>query len=172
MDLGPSADAIHDTANRLYEWRFLLSLRKRMKRKLALFPNMMKVERWWWKSIRDFDDALTAPFFGFNGATDYYERASSSRVLDQIRVPTLIIHAKDDPFIRIMPSTYQKLAANPCIRFFETEHGGHCAFLGEPHGDDGRWAERQIVRFCEEAQRRAGNPDVAGDAAQRDRANG
>jgi uncharacterized protein len=166
MDLGPSADAIHATENRLYEWRFLLSLRSRMKRKVALFPDKFKVDRWWWKSIRDFDDMLTAPHFGFADATDYYDRASSSRVLDAIHVPTLIIHAKDDPFIRITTATYDKLAANPCIRFVETDHGGHCAFLGEARGDDGRWAERHIVRFCEQSMRQGGDSEkqIAGNA--------
>jgi predicted alpha/beta-fold hydrolase len=172
MDLGPSADAIHDASNRLYEWRFLLSLRSRMKRKLALFPNMMKVERWWWKSIRDFDDVLTAPAFGFRDASDYYDRASSSRVLDRIRMPTLIVHAKDDPFIRIAPSTYDKLAANACIRFYESDHGGHCGFLAEARGYDGRWAERQIIRFCEEAHNRVrpaiSDPSI--NMVQRDKA--
>jgi uncharacterized protein len=161
MDLGPSADAIHATQNRLYEWRFLLSLRSRMKRKVALFPDKFKVERWWWKSIRDFDDALTAPHFGFADASDYYDRASSSRVLDSIRVPTLIIHAQDDPFIRIAPETHRKLAANPCIRFVETQHGGHCAFIAETRGEEGRWAERQIVRFSAEAQQQAAHSDSA-----------
>jgi uncharacterized protein len=155
MDLGISADAIHDARNRLYEWRFLLSLRGRMKRKVELFPDKFKIERWWWKSIRDFDDALTAPAFGFADASDYYDRASSSRVLERIRVPSLVIHAKDDPFIRVATTTYEKLAANPWIRFYETEHGGHCAFLDEPRGHDGRWAERQILRFCQEAQAHA-----------------
>jgi predicted alpha/beta-fold hydrolase len=182
MDLGPSADAIHALENRLYEWRFLVSLRRRMKRKVALFPEKFKVERWWWKSIRDFDDALTAPAFGFADATDYYDRASSSRVLQQIRLPSLIIQAKDDPFIRIEPSTYKELAANPCILFYQSAHGGHCGFLGEPQRDertmqgsgtkardtrgtlrdkdDGRWAERQIIRFsqfCHQALEHARN---------------
>jgi len=154
MDLGISADAIHGLQNRLYEWRFLLSLRGRMKRKVALFPDKFKVERWWWKSIRDFDDAMTAPAFGFRDATDYYDRASSSRVLERIRVPSLIVNSKDDPFIRLAPETYEKLAANPCIRFEETAHGGHCAFLADAGDYDGRWAERQIMRFCAEALRR------------------
>ena len=172
MDLGPSADAIHDASNRLYEWRFLLSLRGRMKRKVILFPDKFKVERWWWKSIRDFDDALTAPAFGFTDASDYYDRASASRVLDRISMPTLILQAKDDPFIRIAPSTYDKLSANPCIRFHESEHGGHCGFLAEPIGYDGRWAERQIVRFCEEAQRhtRRAPGDSSMDVLRRDKA--
>jgi predicted alpha/beta-fold hydrolase len=156
MDLGPSADAIHSLQNRLYEWRFLTSLRGRMKRKVALFPENFKVERWWWKSIRDFDDALTAPHFGFSSAEDYYTQASSSRVVDHVRVPTLIIHAADDPFIRIRTETYGKLRANPAIKFVEVEHGGHCGFLGERRMGaevyDGRWSERQIVRFCVTAQ--------------------
>ena len=168
MDLGPSADAIHSLQNRLYEWRFLMSLRGRMKRKVELFPEKFKVERWWWKSIRDFDNAMTAPAFGFADASDYYDRASSSRVLEHIGMPALVVHAKDDPFIRITPATYEKLRANPWIRFYESEHGGHCGFLGEPPKgerfrqsasaevrgtgaapDDGRWAERQIIRFSQ-----------------------
>jgi uncharacterized protein len=173
MDLGPSADAIHSLQNRLYELRFLTSLRGRMKRKVALFPDKFKVERWWWKSIRDFDDALTAPHFGFTSAEDYYTRASSSRVLEHIRVPTLVVHATDDPFIRVMTDTYEKLRANPCIKFVETEHGGHCGFLADPRetkaqGYDGRWSERQIVRFCEAAQQRTLSHAARGGESEAD----
>jgi hypothetical protein len=62
----------------------------------------------------------------------------------------LIIHAANDPFIRIRPATRQRILANPNIRYIETEDGGHCAFLGERNGDDGddgRWAEREVVEF-------------------------
>jgi predicted alpha/beta-fold hydrolase len=159
MDLASSADALHLPQNRLYEWRFLLSLRQRLRRKQRLFPDHFKIDKWWWRSIRDFDDRVTAPLSGFADAADYYRRASASRVLEFISVPTLIIHALDDPFIRIEPATRAKLAVNPALRYIETQHGGHCGFLAAQARrntdkcavDDGRWAERQVVEFLRRA---------------------
>lgn len=147
-DLGPSADAMHQPANLIYEWKFLLSLMRRYKRKAALFPDIYKEVARFPRSIREFDDVITARYCGFAGAQDYYTRAAAARVIDRIAVPTLIIHAQDDPFIRILPETRSKILANPNIKFVETAHGGHCAFLASPNGHDGRWAELQIVSFC------------------------
>jgi hypothetical protein len=80
-------------------------------------------------------------------------RAASSQVLDRIAVPTLILHADDDPFIRVLPETLQKLLRNPNITYIETASGGHCAFLTEPNGYDGRWAERQAIAFVQRVER-------------------
>jgi len=158
MDLSISADALHRPTNRIYEWRFLLSLRARVRRKIELFPDRYTLSRLWWNSIRDFDDKVTSRFSGFRDAEDYYEQASSSRVLDAIEIPTLVIHSKDDPFIRVSPETRAKLLGNSCIKFIETDHGGHCGFLAEPrNGDDGRWAENQILAFVLEQERRLGS---------------
>lgn len=146
-DLGPSADAMHQPANWIYEWKFLLSLMRRYKRKAALFPEIYKKVPRFPRSIREFDDLITAPYCGFKGAQDYYTRAAAARVIDRIAVPTLVIHAKDDPFIRLVPETRAKILANPNVMLLETEHGGHCAFLASPNGHDGRWAELQIIAF-------------------------
>lgn len=157
MDLSASADALHAPSNRIYEWRFLQSLRSRLARKSRLFPDRFQVSQRWWKSIRDFDDKVTAPIAGFLDAEDYYQRASSSRVLDRIVVPTLVIQAQDDPFIRVLPDTRAKLLANPCIEYVETGQGGHCGFLSEARdGNDGRWAEQQIINFVLEQEKRVG----------------
>jgi hypothetical protein len=148
MDLAASADALHSWRNWLYEQRFLRGLSERYRRKSMLFPeryDLAHLKRF--ASIREFDDKITARFEGFTGADDYYQRASSSRVLDRIRIPTLVIHAEDDPFIRILPDTRAKLVANPAVHFIETSRGGHCAFLAAANGYDGRWAERTIVEF-------------------------
>ena len=148
MDLAVSADALHSRRNWLYEQKFLRGLRRRYQRKAMLFPDrydLAHLKRF--ASIREFDDKITARYEGFAGADDYYERASSSRVLDQIRVPTLVIHSEDDPFIRVLPETRSRLLANPAIRLVETLRGGHCAFLAEPNGYDGRWAEKTVVEF-------------------------
>ena len=148
MDLAASAAALHSWRNWLYEQRFLRGLRRRYRRKAILFPDrydLAHLKRF--PSLREFDDKITARYEGFSGAEDYYQRASSSKVLDKIRVPTLVIHSTDDPFIRILPETRKKLENNPAIRWLETARGGHCAFLAEPNGYDGRWAEKQIIGF-------------------------
>ncbi len=152
MDLAPSADALHRPANRLYEWKFLRGLRRRVLRKAALYPERYHIGRRNMRavrSLRDFDDRITAPYSGFRDAQDYYTRAASANVLEHISVPTLVLHAEDDPFIRVLPETRQKLQRNPNITFVETKHGGHCAFLANPNGYDGRWAERQAVAFIQ-----------------------
>ncbi len=154
MDLGPSADALHQRANRLYEWKFLRGLRRRMFRKAALYPGRYDVRYLrGLRSLRDFDDQITARYSGFRDAQDYYTRAAAARVVDGIAVPTLILHAEDDPFIRVLPETREKLEHNPHIRFVETSHGGHCAFLAEANGYDGRWAERQAIAFIQRVAR-------------------
>lgn len=150
-DLAASADALHELPNRLYERKFLRALVKRYRRKAALFPRAFDPGRATGiRSIRDFDDRITALYSGFQSADDYYEQASAARVLGRIATPTLILHACDDPFIRFQPETRARIAANACITLLESAHGGHCAFLAEPDpgsGNDGYWAEHNALRF-------------------------
>ncbi|HLW52292.1 MAG TPA: alpha/beta fold hydrolase [Candidatus Angelobacter sp.] len=146
-DLGPSADAMHSPGNIMYEYKFLVSLMRRLRRKTALFPGRYRMPVRWPRTIREWDHEVTARYCGFTGADDYYYRAAAARVLDKIAVPALIINALDDPFIRLLPETRAKIVANPSITLLETEHGGHCAFLARANGYDGRWAERQMIRF-------------------------
>ena len=77
------------------------------------------------------------------------ERAAGARVVDRIAVPTLILHAQDDPFIRLLPDTRTKILANPHIRFVETRHGGHCAYLCHDRGNEIHWAEATVIRFLQ-----------------------
>jgi uncharacterized protein len=148
MNLAASADALHVPANRLYEYYFMWQLRRRLRAKARLFPQVFDTSRMRGvTSLRDFDDKVTAHYCGFEGASDYYERSAAANVVDRIAVPTLILHAANDPFIRILADTRQKILSNPHITFVETEDGGHCSFLAQPDGDDGRWAERQVVEF-------------------------
>jgi uncharacterized protein len=148
LDLAASADSLHLPGNRLYEIYFLWALRRRLRAKARLFPDRFDISRMKGvTTLRDFDDKVTAYYCGFTGAQDYYERSSASKVIDRVAVPTLILHAANDPFIRITPQTRATLAANPNITFHESDDGGHCSFLAEPNGYDGRWAERQVVEF-------------------------
>jgi uncharacterized protein len=152
INLAAGADALHEPANRIYEYYFLLQLFRRFRRKAQLFPQVFNASRLRGvKTLREFDDRITAHYCGFSNADDYYERAAGANVIDRIAVPTLIIHAENDPFVRILPETRAKIMANPHITYIETKDGGHCAFLGERDGNvayDGRWAEREVVEFA------------------------
>ena len=151
IDLGPTADALHRRANRLYERCFLRSLIRRFRLKASLFPRAYDARRVAGiRSLREYDDRITSLYSGFASADDYYFRASAARVLDSIRVPTLVLHALDDPFVPITRETLAALDANPCITLMQSERGGHCAFLAKPghaNGDDGYWAETTLLRF-------------------------
>jgi uncharacterized protein len=151
VDLAACAAALHEPQNRVYERKFVRSLLKRFRRKASFFPRAFDPHRASHvTSLLEFDDRITALYCGFRSANDYYTRAAAARVLDRITVPTLILHANDDPFIRITAETREKIIANPHITFLETEHGGHCAFLGSPDrtsSNDGYWAEHTALRF-------------------------
>ena len=166
-DLAASADALHEPQNRVYEWHFLRNLMRRFRNKARLFPEIYSVaEVGPVRTIREFDDKITARYSGFTGADDYYLRCSSARVVAGIAIPTLAVHALDDPFIRMMPQTRSALIGNQHIDFVETKQGGHCAFLaksrnagaqgGAPGLDTRYWAEATLVQFVLAADRRRG----------------
>ena len=124
-------------------------LKRRIRRKDALRRGAFDLARLRAiKTVRAFDDAYTAPYFGFRSAEDYYHRASAMRVVDRISVPTLVISAEDDPFVPPQPFRDPKVTGNPHIELRLTAHGGHCGFVGvRSADDDGYWAENEIVDF-------------------------
>jgi predicted alpha/beta-fold hydrolase len=144
-------EALERRSNLPYEWNFVRNLKGRMRRKSGVFPGEFSLEplkRIW--TVRQFDEAYTAPHHGFRDADDYYHRASALRVADRIRVPTLIITAEDDPFVPVSTFRDPAVATNPNITMIMTPHGGHCAYVERGEGDyDGYWAEREIVRFID-----------------------
>jgi predicted alpha/beta-fold hydrolase len=139
--------ALHEPQNRIYEWHFLRGLMRRYRRKAALYPHIYKDSVGPIRSLRQFDNEIVARYCNFRDADDYYYRAASARVVDKIAVPTLIIRAVDDPFVRMVQETRNALFANPNILLVETQHGGHCAYLSRDAGEDIHWAEASIVRF-------------------------
>jgi len=153
MDLERCVRALEARENRLYEWNFVRNLKARMRRKARLFPDrygLNALRRI--KTVREFDEAFTAPHHGFRDAHDYYYRASALRVIDKIRVPTLIITAEDDPFVPIDPCRDPLVTGNPSITVIITQHGGHCGFVSDSRNsdDDGYWAERAAVEFAQQ----------------------
>jgi predicted alpha/beta-fold hydrolase len=149
LDLALCVDALEQKQNRIYQWNFVRHLKSRMRRKAAAWPGKWKLDALpRIRSIREFDDAYTAPVHGFRDAADYYHRASAMRVIDRITIPTLIITAADDPFVPPGPFKEPAVTRNRNITLKLTEHGGHCGFVEEPcPGYDGYWAEWEIVRF-------------------------
>lgn len=150
IDLARSVAALERLGNRVYEWNFVRNLKSRMRRKARYFPDryaLNGIGRV--RTVREFDEMFTAPHHGFLNADDYYSRASALRVIDRIRVPALILTAKDDPFVPVEPFRDPVVTGNSFVTAVITRHGGHCAFVGEPSaGDDGYWAERTVVEFA------------------------
>jgi predicted alpha/beta-fold hydrolase len=151
IELEDCVRAIERRENRIYEWNFCRNLQGRMRRKSKHFPALFNLAGLWkvW-SIRAFDDRYTAPHHGFNGAEDYYRRASAMRVIDCVARPSLILSAADDPFVP--PHIFEAPAVknNPHITTVITPHGGHCAFVEAANGYDGYFAEKMVVDFLKE----------------------
>ncbi len=148
MDLVTSSAALHEPQNLLYQSRFLADLLKHIRHQAELYPGLYSAEGLnKIRNMRQFDEQIVARYGGFASADDYYRSVASSNWAQDITVPTLILHALDDPFIRMTPETRGKLVANSRVRLVETRHGGHCAFLSPEPGDAGFWAERTLVDF-------------------------
>jgi predicted alpha/beta-fold hydrolase len=153
IEISECTRALERPGNGLYQWNFVKDLKRRMRRKDQHHPERFDLSRLnAIKTVRAFDAAYTAPHFGFRDEEDYYHRASSMRVIDRIRVPTLIITAEDDPFVPPEPFRDPKVTGNPYIRLRISAHGGHCGFVGAKSSadDDGYWAENRIVDFVEQ----------------------
>ena len=151
IELARCVDALERPSNMVYQLNFVRGLRGRMRRKHVTHPGVFSLDRlqgvW---TVRQFDEAYTAPSFGFADAADYYHRASAMRVVDRVTVPALVITAEDDPFVPVEPFRDPALTSNPHITLKVSEHGGHCAFLAPPSKtSDGYWAEDEIVAFAE-----------------------
>jgi hypothetical protein len=154
LDLPSCIDALERRSNWPYQRNFLVALRARIRRKATLYPTRYSTAPLAGiRSVRQFDDAYTAPMSGYRDGADYYHRASALRVAGRIRVPTLVITADDDPFVPVEPFSDLALRGNPAVRVVITRHGGHCGFVArrvDGRDDDGYWAERAVVDFVAE----------------------
>jgi predicted alpha/beta-fold hydrolase len=152
VDLTAAAELILKRSNWIYQQDFVRRLKKRIRTKHKLFPKLYDIRGLRRvRTLRQFDERFTAPAHGFADAADYYFRSSAVRVIDRIRIPSLIIHGKDDPFIPFAPLRDPGLTHNPYILLVATDRGGHVAFLSDdPTGDDDRfWAENRVLEFCQ-----------------------
>jgi len=148
VDLAETVKNIGRSVNMPYQRSFVRGLRRLVRRKKELYPTLYDVrglDRL--RTVRDFDELYTAPHGGFAGADDYYARSSALPFVPRIRVPTLIVHARDDPLVPCGPLLRPGAADNPYVLKATPTHGGHVAFVS---ADKGRrfWAEERLADLC------------------------
>ncbi|CAM3417048.1 hydrolase [Halomonas lysinitropha] len=146
LDLSACADTLHHGIARIYERHLLGSLKRKMAPRLSrgelpLSITLQALEAL--ESLRDYDEAVTAPLHGFDGAEDYYRRAAAGPLLDEIEIPTLVLHADDDPFMP--PGLFARLPIpSPSVRVEIARHGGHVGFVEWRQGRLQSWLARRV----------------------------
>lgn len=154
LDLSACADALELRENYFYERHFVKKLMARYLRKARTLPQRYPQNGFGRvRTVREFDDAITAPQFGYKDAQEYYKAASAGPLVPEVRVPLLAITAQDDPFVPYVSFLALQLEKNPFVRFLAPEHGGHCGFISRFDGAERFWAEQRVVEFCD-AQRK------------------
>ena len=150
IDMRAGSELLMKRRNWIYQQDFLRRLRQRIRIKARQFPDAYDATGLRGiRTIKQFDNRYVAPSFGFASANDYYSKASSFPYISRIRIPTLIIHAEDDPFVPFAPLRDPSVAANPYVMLVATKRGGHVAFLSA-NPEERFWAENRLVEFCEQ----------------------
>jgi predicted alpha/beta-fold hydrolase len=125
LDLEASARRLAQPGNRWYEMRFV----RRMRARLLATGRYTPAELAGLRTLAAIDDRITAPSFGFGGASDYYRTQSAIRYLGGLRVPALLVQAKDDTFVPFAAFESAAVRSNPWIELLGVPHGGHLGFL-------------------------------------------
>ena len=149
FDLSAGSDELESGPMvRVYARHFLRSLVDKVVAKAELVGAHVELERVRRvRTMREFDHVATAPLHGFAGAAEYYAACSSAPVLERIRVPTLILHSRDDPFLPRAALPEAAFAANPAITAVVLERGGHVGFVEGAPWAPRFWAEEEAARF-------------------------
>lgn len=149
IDMRAGCDLLMKRRNWIYQRDFLRRLKNRIRIKARQFPDRYDASGLSdIRTVEQFDNNYVAPAFGFENADDYYRQASSLPYIGRIHIPTLIIHAEDDPFVPFAPLRDPSVTSNPYVLLIATERGGHVAFLSNARGEDRFWAENRLVEFC------------------------
>jgi len=148
LDLHSSCLKISRPDNWMYARRFINNLKAKIRLKEQAIPGSMDLKPLRnIKTLIQFDDAYTAPLHGFRDAVDYYNRCSSIHFLDEIVIPTLIINARNDPFLSEQCYPVARLSNHSSVRFMAPRQGGHVGFTSfNPSGLF--WSEQQAVKFA------------------------
>jgi uncharacterized protein len=150
LDLDACSRRIAQPSNRVYEMRFV----RRMRARLYATGRYSPADFAGLRSVRAIDDRITAPSFGFGSASNYYRTQSALRFLGAIRVPVLLIQAKDDIFVPFEIFEDDAVRSNPRIELLVTEYGGHLGFLGR--SPRRFWSDTAIMEWiCAETAKNA-----------------
>jgi len=141
LDLAACAARIAEPRNRLYERRFV----RRMRARLCATGRYRERDFRGLGSVMAIDDRITAPSFGFGNAANYYRTQSAIHYLGRIRVPALLIQAKDDTFVPFEIFESEAVRANPRVQLLATEFGGHLGFLSR--GSERFWLDATIMKW-------------------------
>lgn len=149
LDLMAAGEALGCGFARAYSWHFLQTLKRTAIAKLTRFPGLYDartVRRA--RSLRDFDNVVTAPLHGFRDTDDYWTRASAKPHLKGIRVPTLLLNARDDPFLpaHALPKP-DEVSRHVTLEF--PAHGGHVGFVSRPFPGNIEWLPKRLMGFFE-----------------------
>jgi uncharacterized protein len=168
INLAACVRTLDRPANRLYARRFLSRLKSRIVRKNKTSPTLYNTDRIdEIKSIWEFDDRFTGPLFGFGGADNYYQTQSAQNFLADIRIPTLLIQAKDDPMIPFAVYDQDAFRSNSSLELLAVPRGGHLGFLSREKPRFWLdsvvldWAERLVTRQTQQSEARYGTNSVA-----------
>ncbi len=145
LDLTLCSTLLSLPKNRIYDGNFVRDLTLEARLRQRHFPDLPPLRFPRRMTMRLFDELYTAPRSGFDGALDYYRRTSCFRLVERIQLPTLILTARDDPFIAVEP--FEQLKTPPHVLVRVVPHGGHIGFLGWDGVGGFRWAERRIVEW-------------------------
>jgi uncharacterized protein len=151
IDLMACANAIdHRWTNRIYLRRFLSKLMPKIQAKALLFPDRLDVRpSHRIRTLREFDNLYTAPIHGFRDAEEYWQKSSSRRYLEGIRVPVLLLNARDDPFLTLESLPYAEAEKNPQLFLEAPKSGGHVGFI-DLASNFRRWHESRSLEFLEQ----------------------
>jgi predicted alpha/beta-fold hydrolase len=168
IDLIACAQQMKRPANRLYNWNFVRWLCAMVQRLHTRFPELGRPALRGVKTINDFDDRYTAPRNGFASAEDYYRRCSLVGALARIRIPGLIVHAIDDPFITAEP--FLRAIRPPCLSLDLLPHGGHLGYLSRDSWQgDHRWLDARLATWLASHWGPRIPDDGAGESGDRSR---
>ena len=148
LDLAGTVRNLGRPTNWPYQWNFVRGLRRLVERKKRLYPRLYDARGLGrLRTVRDFDELYTAPHGGFADADDYYARSSALPLVPRVRVPTLIVHARDDPLVPCEPLLRPGATDNPYVAKATPPHGGHVAFVSAGEGER-FWAEGRLADLC------------------------
>lgn len=148
LDLEACAAALERPLNRLYQRYFMRSLLPGYRRRQARLPHLYAAGRErGLRTVREFDDVITAPYGGYQDAREYYARSSAGPWLGAIQVPTLTLNAADDPMVPLASVTRWALPAGSTVKREITSTGGHVGFVGRSAAPGSFWAAERMLRF-------------------------